>query len=299
MQALRATVAAPLLLLASISNVNASDLLDHAYLTGDRWNDGQAEIAFYEVERSLDHHGRAMPQSFLAGTYLVKHDFDRVRQSKARAGAADAISAFKWSIFYEFESGDNSDQYKYAYVVNLAQGDLTPLKSSFTSFDWCSNRYRELSFRTDGKADFLMRSDDYGNAEATIEAPEGVFPVTAVPLLVRALDFSETDEQRFALLLEDGTKVHVSAKFRGREIYRTAEGDQEVERIQLTYDGDYPSLISLRGDEEESYFRSVDSARLLLGIEAETYRMQLVEAIRSPYWAENLFPRLKRIKTRP
>src|SRR5690606_35275280 len=138
---------------------------DGAYLTSAFWNDGKAEVAFYQVERSRNQYGRPDHQRFVAGTYVVKHDFDRAAMTKAAEGAADAVSAFKYALFYEVESG--SYQYKRHWVVNARQADLAPLKASFTSFDWCANRYDELAFDAGGTVHRLMRSDDYGNAEGS------------------------------------------------------------------------------------------------------------------------------------
>ncbi len=278
---------------------DSASLTDADYLGQALWNDGNAEVAFYRVERDFDVHGKPDRRSFLMGTYLVKHDFDRVRQSKARAGSgANAISAFKWSAFYEFESS-NSYQYKYAYVVNASQADLAPLKSSFTSYDWCSNQYRELSFTPDGKAEYLMRSDDYGNAEASFDAPEGAYPAELVPLLVRAIDFRSANPKHFSILLESGATVGVSATLEGREPISAEDGVRDAERIRLAYDGDFPSILSRRGEREETYWRGVDSDRALVAMESKSYRMKLVEIVRSPYWSENLFPRLKHVQTRP
>jgi hypothetical protein len=285
--------------LASESS-DSAPLTDRAYLDQTLWNDGNAEVAFYRVERDYDVHGNPDHRSFLMGTYLVKHDYDRSRQSKARsdAPAANKVSAFKWSAFYEFES-TNSYQYKYAYVVNAAQADLAPLKASFTSYDWCSNRYRELAFRPDGKADFLMRSDDYGNDAASFDAPEGSYPAELVPLLVRALDFRTAASRRFGILIENGESVSVTASLEGRDRVETEDGEREAERIRLVYEGDVPSILSRRGEREETYWRGLGPERALVALESKSYRMKLVELVRSPYWSENLFPRLKHVQTRP
>jgi len=269
-----------------------------AFLMNGVWNDGQAEIAFYQVERELDQYGRPNPQSFLMGTYLVKHDFDRVRQSKAREDATNRVSAFKWAAFYEFES-DNSYQYKRNYVVNASQTDLTPFKQSYSGFDWCSNQYRELAFDPTGRVELLMRSDDYGNERESFDAPANAYPVTLVPLLVRALDFSESSEHAFSLLLEDGTTVPVRATFVGRESVDTPAGSRDAERIRLRYEGTYRSFISRRGAAEETYWRGLGADRPLLAIESQSYRVRLVEHVRSPYWRENVYEKLRRVTTRP
>lgn len=269
-----------------------------AFLMNGVWDDGQAEIAFYQVERKLDQYGRPNPQSFLMGTYLVKHDFDRVRQAKARDDATDRVSAFKWAAFYEFES-DNSYQYKRNYVVNATQADLAPLKQSYTSFDWCSNQYRELAFGADGQVDTLMRSDDYGNESARFTAPANAYPVTLIPLLVRALDFSDSSAHDFLMLLDDGSTVPVRASFVGRESIETPAGPRDVERIQLHYDGEYRSFLSRRGASDETYWRGLEADRQLVAIGSDSYRAQLVEHVRSQYWREDVYDKLERVTTRP
>ena len=151
---------------------------DRAYLGGSVWDDGQAEIAFYEVQRTKNQYGAAAEQTFPVGTYLVKHDFDVSEMSKAKDGPG--VEAFKYALFYEFES--RSYQYKRNWVVNVARADVRPLKASFTSFDWCSNIYEELAFREDGTVRSLFRSDDYGNREATFsDAPDTYALASSTP----------------------------------------------------------------------------------------------------------------------
>ena len=76
-----------------------SERTSRSYLESDIWNDGKAEIAFYQVQRDTNQYGQPAPQSFLMGTYLVKHDFDRTRGSKARRDSLDKEPAFKWGGF--------------------------------------------------------------------------------------------------------------------------------------------------------------------------------------------------------
>lgn len=273
--------------------------VDGAWLTSSFWDDGQAEIAFYQVERTRNQYGRKDDQRLLVGTYLVKHDYDHEAEAKASAEARQRVPAFKWALFYEIESG--SYQYKRSWVLNAAQADLTPLKSSFASFDWCSNQYRELSFHPDGTVASLKRSDDYGNRAASFPRPDGAWPVTALPLLVRALDFSSAASHGFAVLLEDGTTVAARAELVGRETLETAAGPFETEKITVSYEGEVPSLVGEQADAAEHYWRATGPGRLLVKLEAESgrYRMDLVEELRSAYWRENFFPRLERVHERP
>ena len=277
----------------------AEPITDAVFLTADLWNDGQAEVAFYQVERTRNQYGQDVAQRFLAGTYLVKHDFDRAAMSKATSEAARPVSSFKYALFYEFESG--SYQYKRNYVVNAAQADLTPLKASYTSFDWCSNAYRELAFQQDGAVAMLMRSDDYGNRAGTFTYQPNAYPIHVLPLLIRGLDFSETTEHVFSIVQPDGEYVRARARLDGADTVELPSGAVEAERIVVSYDTSVRSLVGERTDPSETYWRGVDPARLLLKLEGETgrYRMTLVEHLRTPYWRENLWPRLTRVSQRP
>lgn len=296
MPAPRLAILAPLLLASAgltATGTRAQIGPDH---TGNAiWDDGKAEIAFYEVERAQDQYGRTNPQTFPVGTYLVKHNYDQATESKANRGG---IEAFKWALFYEFESG--AYQYKRSYIINSARADLAPLKSSFNSFDWCSNLYRELAFEADGDVRYLQRSDDYGNAEKSFRALENAYPWTTLPLVVRFLDLS-SGAVRFDLLLEDGSTVGVRAELAGHEDVETAAGTLEAEKIVLRYDGRAPSLIGEQASSEEHYFRGTDPANLLVAVRAADgrYSMVLTEELRSAYWQEDFYPRLKRVNVRP
>lgn len=277
-----------------------TSIVDNAYLTSNVWNDGNAEIAFYEVERDPSQYRRAADTSFLVGSVLVKHDFDREREAKARTDATDTVSAFKFEFFYEYEA-TNSYQYKRSYVVNTAQTDLRPLKHSFASFDWCSNQYRELSFRPDGTVNYLRRSDDYGNAQDSFEYVSNAYPVALLPVLVRALDFSETERQDFSVVLDDGRYVEASARITSTGTVDTADGTRQAEIVEVRYGGEVPSIIGDRADSVETYWRGVDRFRTLLKLDTESgrYSMTFVESVRLPYWRDNVYDALTRVTQRP
>ena len=47
----------------------AEPITDTVFLTADLWNDGQAEVAFYQVERTRNQYGHDVAQRFLACPY--------------------------------------------------------------------------------------------------------------------------------------------------------------------------------------------------------------------------------------
>jgi hypothetical protein len=273
-------------------------ITDADYLTADHWNDGRAEVAFYQVERSRDQYGRPSPQTFLVGTYLVKHRFSPEEMTKKTDGSG--VPSFKYALFYELESG--SYQYKRSWVVNARQEDLRPYKHSFTSFDWCSNQYRELAFPADGPVEVRMRSDDYGNRRTSFDRSPQSYPPAQIPLLVRSLDFGAADTLSFSVVVADSSAaVPARAVHADTESVETEAGSFEAARITVTYDRPVPSPIGEESATTETYWVGTGDQRRLLRVEAESgrYAMALVEHLRSPYWKENFWPMLARVEERP
>lgn len=282
----------------SAESESAEAITDQEYLMHERWDDGQAEVAFYRVERTFNQYGEPDSQSFMVGTYLVKHDFTVGLMTKAEGGDAGE-PAFKYALFYEFESG--SYQYKRNYVTNARQRDLRPFKHSLTSFDWCSNLYEEYAFHMTGSIDYLKRSDDYGNEANRYAFQPRTVPAAEVPLFVRALDFAEDEPVGFNVIRPDGQFIPVEAERLGPDTLTYAGTPTPAERIRLTYSERAPSPIAETVDSTETYWRGTGAARLLLQLESgsDSYRMTLVEHLRTPYWEENLWPKLERIEQRP
>ena len=284
---------------ASPSAEGASALTDASYLTGAPWNDGAAEVAFYDVQRTVDQAGQPSDQHFTMGTYLVKHNFDPQVMSKATDGGG--VPAFKYAQFFEFESG--SYQYKRSHVTNVRQRDLHPLKYSFTNFDWCSNLYREQAFSPDGTVHYLERSDDYGNDEGAYDYRAQAYPAAQLPLLVRGIAFSASQPTRsFSVIHPNGTYTSAEAERLGTEQVQTPGGPVEAEKIAVRYDAPVPTpLAGGPSDTLETYWRGTGPQRALVKVAAGSgrYQMALVEKVRSPYWKEDVYDQLQRVQTRP
>jgi len=275
--------------------------VDASFLADPIWDDGKAEIAFYRVERSYNVYEEPESVTFDVGTYLVKQNFSRETMAKTTDGSGTA--AFKAATFFEMNSG--SYQYKRNWVVNARRSDLAPLKHSFSSFDWCSNLYREYAFHGDGGVTFLKRSDDYGNQERRLDIAADVFdrvvPSALVPLLVRSLTFGDEGPVPFFVLNANDGPIRARAAFIDTTTVETPAGSRSGERIRVTYDRPAPSPVAGKTAKSEVYARAMDSERTLLSLEAgdDSYRMVLVEHLRSAYWSENIWPMLDRVSERP
>lgn len=175
------------------------------------------------------------------------------------------------------------------------------MKSSFTSFDWCSNQYREFFFDDGGAVNYLMRSDDYGNARRSFDYASGSYPPAMLPLYIRGLDLAQTGDISLALLLESGRTIGATARVAGRDSVTTPAGTFNAHRVEIQYAEAAPSPIAEVTDANETYWIGDDEARTLLRVESESgrYEMDLVEHLRSAYWDEDVYERLERVDTRP
>ncbi len=280
------------------STTERPELANNGVFSDPLWNDGKAEIAFYQASRTRNQYGKDEKQDFLIGTYLVKHDYDFETESKARSESTNKVPAFKSAQFFEFESG--AYQYKRSWVTNFAIADMAPLKSSYNNFDWCSNQYKEMSFDQNQNVKYLMRSDDYGNVEKSY-ASSDAYPVDEIRVLVRSMDATPGKQLEFKLILDSGEIVGVVAQHMGKETIKTEAGDMETAKVQVVYDRAVPSALGVQSDESETYWVSTRPDRLLVQMQGDSgrYKMSLVEDLRSPYWKENFYPNLERVKTRP
>ncbi len=268
-----------------------SSISDSAYLNQALFDDGKAEVSFYQAYFKKGE----QRVSFDMGTYLIKHNFDPERQSKASSGG---VPSFKFAQFHEYVSG--SEEFKYSYVVNAARADMRPMKASRNTFDWCSNQYRELAFTAQSKIQVLMRSDDYGNTRREASYREKTYPLAQLPLLIRALDFSKEQQADFSVLEMDGGIISAMAELKGKETIQIANQQVEAEKIRVFFAKSVGSLLTGAAEHNELIFwRGTDPARTLLKWQSEVEGGELEETLRSAYWQEDVFSRLKKPRAHP
>ena len=158
-----------------------------------------------------------------------------------------------------------------------------------------------MAFEPRGKVEWMLRSDDYGNDEGNFRYVANAYPVAEVPVLVRGMDFSGQLPISFQVVTEAGTYTRATAELTGRDTLETEAGRFPAEKIAVRYAAPVPSPIAEQTTLVEHYWRATGPARLLLGLEGEegSYRMRLVEHLRSPYWQEDIFLELARVRERP
>ncbi|MEI6084448.1 MAG: hypothetical protein WCS70_09125 [Verrucomicrobiota bacterium] len=104
------------------------------------WRDGKAELDGYRLTVSRYGQERA-GQAVLI---YVTEPFSESKRVKADQPGPDTIDVFKLNIVRDFQTG----LYDYNTMVSVfvRSADLTPVKISFSSAEWCGHVYEELLF---------------------------------------------------------------------------------------------------------------------------------------------------------
>ena len=276
-------------------------ILDRAFLDQPIWDDGRAELSFYDVEVEV-------PESTLrykAGTVLVKHDYDRKRHSKterighggASARNADVVASFQWGFF------DLRDLLrKRSVFLHVRKSDLLPLKQTFGGFSLEGNSYLELSFHPDRTVHRMQRSDTRNGGDSTFDHLPDSYPIAQLFLLVRALDFSDDHEHRFRVLDPDGRYVDARVRREGVDTLELPQGPTRAERIRVWFSDTTPFPAGPIGwvATTETYWRGLGPTRPILKLESGeladggSYRATVIERTRSKWWREDIRTRLDR-----
>lgn len=255
------------------------------FLRSSLWNDGKAEIAFYDVEI----HWRAGPepftQKFNAVALLVKQSFDPRKLFKVPASNPGKVESFQWSFIYDL--GTN----KRSAAVVAVQDNLRPLRQTYTEISWEGSCLRELALPLGSKASRFFHFQTRSEPDAVISLDPKAFTPVEIPLLIRSLDFSASKRHQFRVTLFDGSSVLATAELVGKDSVQIHGAALPAEKIKLQLSGAVPypgGMLSLIAS-EETYWRGTNGNRQILQIESKRedqfdYRVRLIEEIRSDYW---------------
>ena len=261
-------------------------VLDDSFLHAPTWDDGQAEVAFYEIVLGEVPDGQR-GQGYPAISILVKHDFNPSARRKARDD--DDVRVTTFQCVQQFTS---LGMYKHARIFNAARDDLRLLEQQWTNISWEDVCYVEMARNAEGGLTSLHRCGMDWQA-ATIGPGVVAFSAPQLPLVIRALDFSATGEQRFHVVLPEGRLVGARAVLEEEESVGTPSGELQCERIRVTYDEfiGYPGGFFNFVGEQELYWRRVHPLRQIVRIESAgpgglRCTVSLLEEKRLRWWEE-------------
>lgn len=285
------------------SSSTASHSLDEGFTTSQYWNDGQAEVSVFDLDVEWQLPSGPLQQKLRVLILLVKHDVeartfakDHLPRYSGKASADEAIPAFQWQALYDVADSRRSR------IFTARQRDLRPLEQSFGSISWEGNCHLTWHFSLDEKGFFQRRCFSGTPRELDLHLAPNGFTALQVPLLIRALDFSQTKSLEIAILAGEDQDLTAQATFLGQETLDVAGRKRETEKIEIRYSHtlENPGALLSAVTPVETYWRGVEDHRPLLrlegrGSESLKYEMVLAESFRAAWWEEDIRPRLRKL----
>jgi hypothetical protein len=168
------------------------------------WGDGKAEFNIYDAQEVR--YGQARPCELVH--IVVREPFSPRELVKTENGAqAGAYSVLKLNQVLHIPTGVYVYQQMHSAFWRTGDGQL--IKATLTSNDSCGNTYKEFAALTGARA-WLGRGWSYAwrtywegmsGGEETIRAPDNAFFADELPMRVRTIDFSKSEQGEFAIHL--------------------------------------------------------------------------------------------------
>jgi hypothetical protein len=179
------------------------------------WHDGKAEVDGYRL--IVSRYGQER-----AGTCIMIYvtepfsESKRVKVEDANANPGDTFDALKLNLIRDFQTGI----YDYNTMVSVfvRSADLTPVKISFTSSEWCGHVYEELLFHTGRITGYYHSYFEDESGPVELENVSGGIVEDNLFILLRGLrgDFLEPGSRREVRLLPSvfaGRLAHVQPEW--------------------------------------------------------------------------------------
>lgn len=279
------------------------EVMDSAFWKSELWNDGGAEIAFYELSNPQT------PEPVLAGTILVKHRLDRRGLFKVDGKKPGAEEAWQWIFLYRFEA-TAAGPTRHFFQLDARRRDLQPWRFRAVESSWdghCSYSVEldqnEAALQERGRSCKTLLP--LSELEQSHPYEEPTYLRAQVPLLVRGVDFRNRARHGLTLLAA-GRRVQASLERLGVETVRVPNGAEEAEKIVVEYSQaprfrvpTAPPTPFGAGGRREIYWRRTGGNRQILRMEGRGYGMTLIEELRAKHWEEDFSPRLERVRRYP
>ncbi len=202
----------------------------------DVWDDGLAELCYYEAEDVI----YDVKREYTSVHILVKQHMDLVTGVKTNDGSGNAVESFKFNIAEEVPTENYN--YRYMTSVYLTRMGLVPIKLALSSQEWCGTSSKYIRF---GPIGTTYESRSYFPGEGDRDWHIDGLPLLYESLFVVARDVAAEGESRDIKVLSPlrSTKEVKPRVQRatltvrdGRTVF-TPAGEFEVVRVELTWGG--------------------------------------------------------------
>lgn len=272
------SVLSTMTLLAMTACVPARADWGAGWAVDDVWDDGRAEIAYYDAVRVI--YGE--PRTYEAVAITVKEPFDRDALVKVDGTPGEAaLAVLKLNVVRDIPT----ESYPYRMMTSVYVERARPerlLKATNGSHEWCGNTWQALRV-ADGRARYEWQSYFEGEADGSQEIGplEGTLLSDQLLLVLRGLAPRDGLERRLSLLpsiadTRGGPLRASDARLRvvGRESLTVPAGTFDAWRLRI--DG---------GPQPATWWIRAGGSGIVLKVEADDgERLELRRAERRAYW---------------
>ena len=207
-----------------------SDVFEHSWAMDRLWEDGQAEVATYDAQRSV--YGRIRQFEY---TYIVvKEEFNREFNVKTdNYNRDDLFSVMKVNKFASFET----ENYPYHYLTSVFLKREKPeqiYKMTHTGQEWCGNTFKQFQLTSAGyEYDYNSYFDNAGAGTMQIEGNDILWE-DQLSYTLRALKFPDgLTFQRTVAESEVNTRARRPTYYQNAAFSVTDEGDTWLVTVKL------------------------------------------------------------------
>ena len=224
-----------------------SDFIDHDWAMNSLWEDGQAEVAYYDAEMIIYGKLRSFDNVFIT----VKEEFNEAFNVKTDDYSRDDLfSVMKVNKFLRLET----ENYPYHFLSSLFFKREKPeqlYKMTHTGQEWCGNTFKQFEVTPIGYAyDYNSYFDGYGDGFRDLEGNDMLWE-DQLSYVLRAIKFQ--DGLNFSKRVVDSqinTKTKVSKVYEAN--FEVSEKDsvwqitatlEEGKTNTYTFEKRYPYLM--------------------------------------------------------
>lgn len=249
------------------------------------WDDGRAEVAFYDARRTV--YGR--PTDYPATLIVVKEDLDARTLVKADPPYQGRVllAAIKLGADHRFDA----PTMPYRFTVNAFVRRDAParlLKLVFGGQEWCGVTFKRLDASgAAARLDFHSYFDGEASGSHPVLFAAGDLAEDQLPLALRGLEFAAGLELRarilptLASLRVPGPPALVPATIRvaGAEAMATGRGREEAWKVEIAF-----------GEVRQSWWLAHERPHMVLAMESSDGRsLRLARVTRAAYWETPLW----------
>lgn len=249
------------------------------------WDDGRAEVAFYDARRPV----YDRPTNYPATLLVVKEDLDArtlVKADPPYEGRA-LLPAMKLGADHRFDAP--TMPYRFTLTTFVRRDAPARLvKLVFGGLEWCGVTFKRLEASGPAaRLDFHSYFDGEASGSHPLELAPGDLAEDQLPLALRGLDFAPGLEVRTRILPtlasirvpRPPVLADAAIRVAGTEAVTTGRGREEAWKVEVSF-----------GEVRQTWWLARERPHTVLAMESSDGRsLRLTRVTRAAYWQEPLW----------